>query len=146
MEVRFKEATLEDVEAIITLCNECFEENTNYEYARQIFLQTVLDSNQVYVIGEVDNKVVAHAKITVIPTMYEKMNTYSILNHVCVKPEYRRHNIATKLLVECERISKEKNCVMMELWSNNFRKPAHECYKQYGFVKNDATFFSKEIK
>lgn len=145
MEVRFREATLKDVEAIITLCNECFNENTNIDYARQIFLQTVLDSNQIYVVGEVDGKMVAHAKITVIPTMYEKMNTYSILNHVCVKPEYRRHNIATKLLVECERISKEKDCVMMELWSNNFRKPAHACYKQYGFVKNDATFFSKEI-
>ena len=103
------------------------------------------DKNQIYLVGIMDKQIVAHVKITIIPTMYEKMNTYSILNHVCVKPDYRRHNIATKMLDECKRISKEEGCVCMELWSNNFRVPAHACYKNYGFVVNDAKFFSKEI-
>lgn len=58
------------------------------------------DPNHIYLIGLDNNKIIAHSKITIIPTMYEKMNTYSILNHVCVKPEYRRHNIATKMLDE----------------------------------------------
>ena len=73
-------------------------------------------------------------------------STYAILNHVCVHPEYRRHNFATKMLVECEKIVKEKGCVCMELWSNNVRVAAHKCYKNYGFVVNDAAFFSKEVK
>lgn len=145
MEILFRKATLDDVEEIVTLCNECFNESTSIDYATSVFKETMNDKNQVYLIGIADNKIVAHTKITVIPTIYEKMNTYSILNHVCVKPEYRRHNIATKMLIECEKISKENNCVAMELWSNNFRQPAHECYKNYGFVVNDAKFFSKEI-
>lgn len=145
MEVEFKIATREDVEKIINLCNECFNESTSMEYALKIWDQTKDDPNQIYLIGMVDNEVIAHTKITIIPTIYEKMNTYSILNHVCVKPEYRRHNIATKMLIECEKISKDRNCVAMELWSNNFRQPAHECYKNYGFIVNDAKFFSKEI-
>ena len=103
------------------------------------------DDNQIYIVGLLDDKIIAHAKITIIPTIYENMNTYAILNHVCVKPEYRRHDIATRMLVECEKISKQNGCVCMELWSNNFRKPAHECYKNYGFIINDAKFFSKEI-
>lgn len=146
MEVQFRKATFEDIEAIITLCNECFEENTSLEYAKEMFRKTENDENQIYLVGIVDNKIVAHSKITIIPTIYEKMNTYSILNHVCVKKEYRRHNIASKMLIECERISKENNCVVMELWSNNYRIPAHECYKKYGFIVNDAKFFSKEIR
>lgn len=145
MEVKFRIATKDDIEAIINLCNECFNETTSIEYAKNIFEQTMNDENQIYLIGEIDGKAIAHTKITIIPTIYEKMNTYSILNHVCVKPEYRRHNIATKMLIECEKISKEKNCVAMELWSNNFREAAHACYKNYGFVVNDAKFFSKEI-
>lgn len=145
MEVKFRIATREDVEKIIKLCNECFDESTSIEYALRIWDQTKDDPNQIYLIGIVDNEVIAHTKITVIPTIYEKMNTYSILNHVCVKPEYRRHNIATKMLIECEKISKDRNCVAMELWSNNFRQPAHACYKNYGFIVNDAKFFSKEI-
>lgn len=145
MEVSFRIATLDDLEKIITLCNECFNENTSMDYARATYLKTEKDENQIYLVGEVEGKIIAHAKITIIPTIYEKMNTYAILNHVCVKPEYRRHNIATEMLVECERICKEKNCVAMELWSMNFRQPAHKCYINYGFVVNDAKFFSKEI-
>lgn len=145
MSVIFRRAKAKDVEEIVKLCNECFEEETSLEYAKRMFKKTKKDKNQIYLVGIMDNQIVAHVKITIIPTMYEKMNTYSILNHVCVKPDYRRHNIATKMLDECERISKEEGCVCMELWSNNFRVPAHACYKNYGFVVNDAKFFSKEI-
>lgn len=146
MELLFRQATLDDVNDIIKLCNESFNENTDVEYAKKIFEETMNDKNQIYIVGIMDGKIIAHSKITVIQTIYGKMRTYSILNHVCVKPEYRRHNIATKMLVECERISKEHNCVTMELWSNNFRQAAHACYLNYGFVINDAKFFSKEIK
>lgn len=145
MEVKFRRATFDDVESIIALCNECFEEKTSLEYAKEMFKKTENDQNQIYIVGEINGQIIAHTKITIIPTIYENMNTYSILNHVCVKPEYRRNNIGTKMLVECENISKEHNCVCMELWSKNFRQPAHECYKNYGFVVEDAKFFSKEI-
>ena len=145
MEVKFRKAVYDDVESIIKLCNECFFENTNIDYAKNVYTKTENDDNQIYIVGYLNDELVAHAKITIIPTMYEDMNTYSILNHVCVKEKYRRCNIGTRLLEECERISKMKNCSAMKLWSNNFRKPAHECYKNYGFIVNDAKFFSKEI-
>lgn len=72
------------------------------------------------------------------------MNTYAILNHVCVKEEYRRHQIATKMLDEVSKICKEKGVKTLELWSNNVRVPAHGCYKKYGFHLDDAGFFSKK--
>ena len=103
------------------------------------------DENQIYVVGFIDGKLIAHMKVTVIPTMYEGMETYAILNHVCVKPEYRRHNIATHMLDYVKKIAKEKNCIALELWSKNFRVPAHACYKNYGFEVVDAKFFSKSI-
>ncbi len=146
MEVKFRKATFDDVEKIITLCNECFNEQTSLEYAKKVYKETENDKNQIYLVGLVDDKIIAHTKITIIPTIYEKMNTYSILNHVCVKPDYRRGHIATKMLEECEKISKEQGCVAIELWSNNFRQPAHACYKNFGFEVNDAKFFSKEIR
>ncbi len=145
IDVSFRLANLDDVVDIITLCNECFEENTPLEYATKVFEDTMHDKNQIYLVGTVDNKIIAHTKITVIPTIYKNMNTYAILNHVCVKPEYRRHNIATQMLDEVTKICKEKDCKVMELWSNNFRVPAHSCYKKYGFKVVDAKFFSKKI-
>lgn len=145
MEVTFRRATIEDVEGIIELCNECFNEETSLEYANRVFEETKDDKNQIYLVGIVDGKIIAHTKITIIPTMYEKMNTYSILNHVCVKEEYRRHNIATLMLDEATKICKEMGCKAIELWSNNFRQAAHACYNKYGFIVNDAKFFSKDI-
>ena len=108
MEVVFRKATLDDIESIIKLCNECFNEDTNIDYAKKMYIETEKDPNQIYLVGEIDGNIIAHAKITVVPTIYEKMNTYSILNHLCVKPEYRRHYIATKMLEECEKICNEK--------------------------------------
>lgn len=145
MNIVFRRATYEDVEEIVNLCNECFDENTSLEFAQKVFKDTMDDENQIYIVGIVDGLIVAHTKIAVIPTMFEEMNTYAILNHVCVKPEYRRHNIGTKMLIECEKICKDKKCVEMKLWSKNFRIPAHECYKHYGFEVIDAKFFQKKI-
>ena len=110
MEVVFRRATSEDVPGIIELCNECFNEETSLEYANKVFEETKNDKNQIYLVGLIDGKIIAHTKITIIPTMYEKMNTYSIINHVCVKEEYRRHNIATLMLDEVTKICKKMNC------------------------------------
>ena len=144
-EVIFRKEQLEDIQAIVDLCNTCFEEKTEVEKAKHIFLENQKDENHIYLIGIMDDIVVAHTKITIIPTIFENMGTYSILNHVCVKPEYRRHNIATKMLDEVTKICRSRNCKEMKLWSNNFRVAAHACYKNYGFIVNDAKFFSKEI-
>ena len=104
------------------------------------------DKNQIYLIGSLDNKIIAHAKITIIPTIYEDMNTYAILNHVCVKEEYRRHHVGTKLLDECFKIAYKHNCKTVELWSKNFRVAAHGLYKKYGFDIMDAKFFTKNVE
>ncbi len=145
MEVKFRLANFSDLESIIRLCNECFQEETSMEYATKIFKETEHNDDHLYLIGEVDGKIVAHSKITVIKTIYEKMNIYAILNHVCVKPEYRRGGIATKMLDEITRLCLERNVKTLELWSNNVRIPAHACYLAYGFHLDDAGFFSKNI-
>ena len=80
MKAEFKIATEENIEEIIALCDLCFNETTSLDYAKKIFAETKSDKNQIYLIGIIDNKIVAHSKITIIPTIYEKMNTYAILN------------------------------------------------------------------
>ena len=145
MEVKFRIAMEEDVDDIIRLCNECFDEPLDFNYARSVFEKYKDDENQIYLVGIVDEKIVSHVKISIITTMYKEMNNFSILNHVCVKPEYRRNNIATRMLYECERISSEHDCKLMQLWSNNSRIPAHACYKAYGFKPVDCQFFRKVV-
>lgn len=145
MNVEFRIANYDDVDGIIKLCNRCFNENTNLDYAKRIFKENESDKNQIYLIGVANNEIIAHAKINVIPTIYEDMNTYVILNHVCVKPELRREHIGTKMLDECFKIAKSHNCKCVELWSKNFREAAHGLYHSYDFEVMDAKFFTKDI-
>ena len=116
MNLQFRIANENDIKGIIELCNECFNENTSLEYAKKIYLDNKDDVNQIYVIGIINDKIIAHSKINIIPTIYEDMNTYAILNHVCVKPELRREHIGTKLLDYCFKIAKDHNCKCVELW------------------------------
>lgn len=145
MNLQFKIMEQEDLQETIELCNLCFEENTDMEYAEKMYSQTVNDLNQIYIIGKLNDKIVAHLKITVIPTIYEDMNTYAIFNHVCVHPDFRRHKLGTKLLDFAFQICREKKCKTIELWSRNFRIAAHKLYIDYGFNIDDAKFFSKTI-
>lgn len=146
MKVEFREMKKKDVPEVVALCNEIFEEKTSLEYAMKTYKKHRNDPNSIYIVGIVDKKIVAHLKITIIQTIYEKMNTYSILNHVGVKKEYRRHGIATKMLDIAFEISKERGCKTVELWSNNVRTAAHACYYNYGFKLDDAGFFSMSVK
>lgn len=146
MKVEFKLATDNDIQGIIKLCNDCFEESTSLNYAKKIFKKNKHDKNTVQIVGKLNKEIIAYARLAIIPTMFEDMNTYAIINHFCVKPEYRRKNIATDLLKVIDKICSSKKIKSIKLWSKNFRIPAHSCYKKYGFKIIDASFFEKEVK
>lgn len=145
MEVKFRPATRADLEDTIALTNECFDEHTPLDYAEKVWDQTENDPNTIYLNGYLDGQLVAHVRIAIIPTIYEEMNTFAILNHVCVKPDVRRQHLGTKLLDESFKICRERDVKVIELWSKNFREAAHALYYKYGFEVVDAKFFSKDI-
>lgn len=143
MDIEIKEMTLADIENTLELCDLCFEESTDLEHAKSIFEQYADDPNHLYLIGTCDDRVIAHLKITIVPTIYGPMSTYAILNHVCVHPDYRRSHYGTKMLDAAIEICKDKNVHSVELWSKNFRAAAHALYEQYGFIAQDAKYFKK---
>ena len=55
----FKALELEDLQSTIDLCNLCFDEVTDYDYAKKVFLETRNDSNNIYINGIVEGKVIA---------------------------------------------------------------------------------------
>ena len=128
--VEFREATFEDVGDIIALTNECFDENTPLGFAEEVFAKTANDPNTIYLNGYLDGQLVAHVRIAIIETIYEEMNTFAILNHVCVKPDVRRQHLGTKLLDETFRICEAHGVKVVELWSMNFRVAAHALYRK----------------
>lgn len=145
MAVEFRIAGLEDVADIIALTNECFDEDTPLDYATAVFQANANDPNQIYLNGYLDGELVAHVKISIIPTIYQEMNTFAILNHVCVKPSVRRQHLGTRLLDATFAVCAARGVKTVELWSKNFREAAHALYKKYGFEVVDAKFFAREV-
>ena len=145
MNVVFRKATIDDVEGIIKLCDKIFEEKTDIAEGRRLFQLTDNSPNDIYIVGVIDDEIIAHAKVTIIRTMYDSMGNYAMINHVAVKEELRRHKIATMMLDYIADISKKCECKTMCLWSKNFREAAHKCYKNYGFELLEAGFFEKRI-
>lgn len=143
MDITFRIMTREDLPELIELTDLCFNETTSLEYAEGAYDKKTTD--QIYVVGVKDDKIVAHALVNIITTIYEPMNIYAILNHVCVHPDYRRQNYGTKLLDYCFEVAKSRGCKTVELWSKNFRTAAHGLYHKYGFNVVDAAFFGKEV-
>ena len=69
MEVIFKSMEERDIEATLALCNKCFDEFNDYEYAKKVYIETMNDSNNIYINGVLDGKIIAHAKLTIIKTI-----------------------------------------------------------------------------
>lgn len=145
MDITFRTATFADLEDIVSLTNLCFDEQNTLAYAQKIWQKTEHDPNQVYLNGYADGRLVAHMKITIVPTIYDDMNTFAILNHVCVHPDMRRHHFGTKLLDAGFEICRNQDVKKVALWSKNFREAAHAMYKHYGFEVVDAKFFECKI-
>lgn len=147
MGVIFRQAKSRDIEEVVDLMNECFGESTSYTFAKNVFNKTKRDKNQIHLIGIHDSgKIAAYAKITIIPCISSPMETYAILNHICVKPEFRREHIGTQLLEQCEKIARDRGANMLGLWSKNIRQPAHAMYKKFGFEIFDGPFFEKQLE
>lgn len=145
MELSFRTANSADLQDIVNLINECFDEENTLAFAEEAWTATSSDPNQVYLNGYLEGELVAHLKITIIPTIYDDMGTFSILNHVCVSPRARRHHVGTKLLDAAFEICRDRKVDKVALWSKNFREPAHAMYKKYGFEVVDAKFFERKV-
>ncbi len=145
MEIKFRMASEEDLEKIINLCNECFEESTSLDYAKNIFQENKVDKNTIQIVAILDNEVIAYVRLAIINTMFEDMGKYAIINHFCVKPEHRRKNIATRMLEGIDKLCAYNGIKSVKLWSKNFRVPAHKCYEKHSFNKIDAAFFEKKV-
>lgn len=71
--------------------------------------------------------------------------SYFFVNYVCVKKEYRKRGIATRLFEEVFEISLEKGISYIELTSNKERVAAHSLYQSLGFNIRCTDVFRKEI-
>ncbi len=123
MEFRF--ATIDDLNAIVSLENECFsspykEKDVIYELSENPFCNTLVIENNREIIGYL---------------MYLITFDSSSIVRIGVKKNYRKQGIAFSLLTKCEEYLKEKQVEFFTLEVRESNLAAINLYEKFGFLK-----------
>lgn len=91
-----------------------------------------------------DNKIVGFIDGNVPDDEWWYKKKVAYINHLCVASSYRKKGIATKLMVEFEKVAKELGTKYLRLLAFPNNKPAVTFYKKNGFLEY-STYYSKHI-
>ena len=97
------------------------------------------DPGQVYLVAEVDGKIVSACVLVIIDNLTRNAAPYALIENVVTHPDYRRRGIGTRLLTRAQEIAREKGCYKAMLLSG--RKEAIPFYENTGFERESKTGF-----
>lgn len=120
-EIIFRKMTPADVDAVSEIEIKCFA----LPWKRDTFFEVVQRKNTAYIVGELDEKIIAYAGAWLAFNEAEVMS-------VAVLPEYRGRGIGKKLFGELLKICKEEgaNAVTLEVRPSN--TAAIKIYESFG--------------
>lgn len=119
-----------------------FNDNTTYEERENLYKKINNDPN-IHLLGYyIEDILVGTATLNILTLPSGKEAT---IWDLAIKEEYRRLGIATKLMIQAEKIAKQENIEKIWLFSGFHRKNAHLLYKKLGYNENIDKAFVKEI-
>lgn len=138
MKVLIRKIKHSDYIEIINLYNEAFEKNIMYH-------DIDVGKNEDIIVAEIESGVVGTLTIDYLMDRMQGKN-YAIINNVCVKKEFLKTGIGTKLMENAIKLCQERGCSYIKLTSNTSREAAHALYKKLGFKIIDTCVFKKELE
>lgn len=93
----------------------------------------IKSKTQIFLVAELNNEIVGFIDGRIMDEAIWYKEKVGILEHICVKKENRRNNVASKLLMEFESrlISMGTKYIQILAFPNN--KPAMDLYKKFGY-------------
>ena len=125
-----------DIENYINLIKEIFE----YEPSKES-IEKLIKKEKVLIVKK-NNDIIASVQI-VEGYEYIKCQKFYHLYYFCVKKDYRRQGIASKLFDKVEELASKNDINYVELTSGNQRRQAYYFYKSKDFKIKDTTVFVK---
>ena len=115
----------------------------SYALARQVFLNQLEDPNTAHLVA-IDGGVVAGFCSLHFRTRLNHTTPQAWIPDLFVDPETRGRGAAKTLLIEAERLARERGCWQLTLESGYARKEAHEMYAVFGMA-NEGYYFGKPL-
>ena len=136
-------AKIDDLKDIYDLI--CDMENTQLDYKKfeQIFIRYLENENFYSIVAEEDDLIIACLNLRIEYQLHHVEKIVEIME-LAVKKEYRSKGVGKKLLDKARKISKDNNCLQIEVCCNQIRKKAHKFYQREG-MKNSHFKFTMEL-
>lgn len=129
----FRKMVVSDIEALKKIYSKSFGNAIdNVSYA-----------DNIYVV-EINSAVVGMCMIDYINHIFSG-DKHVYINDICVSIDYRRRGVASFMLSEVIKLSKDNGASSIMLTSSNDRKDAISLYEKFGFLKRDTNVFKKKI-
>ena len=140
MEIKFRQATREDLPEIVRMLADDFLgqtrercENPLPESYIKAFEEIEADKNNELIVAEMDGAIVGTLQITFTPSISFQGGKRATVESVRVDEKYRGHGIGKELMKWAINRAREANCFAMQLTTNAERKDAHRFYENLGF-------------
>ncbi|WP_428023013.1 GNAT family N-acetyltransferase [Arcobacter sp.] len=137
-------AKIDDLKDIYDLI--CDMESTQLDYKKfeQIFIKYLNNENFYSIVAQDDDLIVGCLNLRVEYQLHHVEKIAEIME-LAVKNEYRSKGVGKKLLDKANKISKENNCLQIEVCCNQIREKAHKFYQREG-MKNTHFKFTMDLK
>lgn len=113
------------------LAREPGEFNFTLEQEREFIKNSINDENRLFLIGEIDGRIVANCSVGVVSN--NKRQLHRAAMGIAVRKDYWSNGIGKKLMRECIKWCKEKGVEQLELEVVTQNDRAVSMYKNLGF-------------
>jgi GNAT superfamily N-acetyltransferase len=138
--MKFRQATYQDIEEIITLLNDDIIGETreittaeDIEHYKTAFSEISSDSNNyIYVVTDND-VVIGLTQLFIMPHISRKGTKRAQIESVRIAKEYRGKGVGKKFMNYIIDIAKNEDCKLIQLTTDKIRDDARRFYTQLGF-------------
>ena len=147
MKTRVRQATLEDVDALVPLFDayrQFYAQPSDKTRARNWLRARIGNNESVVLLAERDGAAIGFSQLY---PMYSSVQTARIwvLNDLYVDPDQRRHGVARALLKAAEEFGKDDGAAFIVLETTRVNETAHALYRDAGWREDATQWYSKHL-
>jgi len=142
MEVKIRQATLDDVKDILQIYAESLDNGKvlSVEKAQRVFLKQQQYPDYKVFVAEYEQQLVGTFALLIMENMAHQGTPSAVVEDVGVIPAVQGKGIGKVMMEYALNYAKEKGCYKMSLSSNLKREKAHQFYESLGFQKHGFSF------
>ena len=138
MTVEFREATLEDVPAVLALLRDdnlgSQREGADLSDYRTAFCRMQEEGNNTLIVGELAEKIIATYQLTFISGLSLRAARRAQIESVRVAGDVRGQKIGEAMIANAEMRAKAAGCRLLQLTMNSERTDSARFYQRLGFT------------